>query len=148
MKKKIVWLVVSCLMVTALLLTSCAPAAVEEEAAPLEEVAPPSIEEEEAASPEEVAPPPIEEEEAAPPGSPWEVQLPEPSKDSDVSIEEALLKRRSIRVYTGEALTLQEVSQLLWAAQGTTSARGFRTAPSAAALYPLETYIVVGDVEN
>lgn len=131
MKKKIVWLVVSCLMVTALLLTSCAPAAVEGEAAP----------------PEEVAPPPIEEEEATP-GSPGEVQLPEPSKDSDVSIEEALLKRRSIRTYTGEALTLQEVSQLLWAAQGTTSLRGFRTAPSAAALYPLETYIVVGDVEN
>ncbi|GAI07211.1 unnamed protein product, partial [marine sediment metagenome] len=169
-------LVVSCLMVTALLLTSCAPAAVEGEAAPPEEVAPPLIEEEEAppeevapppveeeaappeeaasppieeeaAPPEETAPPPIEEEEATP-GSPGEVQLPEPSKDSDVSIEEALLKRRSIRTYTGEALTLQEVSQLLWAAQGTTSLRGFRTAPSAAALYPLETYIVVGDVEN
>ena len=75
-------------------------------------------------------------------------ELPEPRKDSDVSIEEALLKRRSIRTYTGKALTLEEVSQLLWAAQGTTSSRGFRTAPSASALYPLETYIVVGDVEN
>ena len=147
MKKKIVWLVVSCLMVTALLLTSCVSAAVEGEATPPEEVATPPIEEEEATPPEEVATPPIEEEEA-PPDSPGEVQLPEPSKDSDVSIEEALLKRRSIRTYTGEALTLQEVSQLLWAAQGTTSLRGFRTAPSAAALYPLETYIVVGDVEN
>jgi SagB-type dehydrogenase family enzyme len=74
--------------------------------------------------------------------------LPEPRKESDVSIEEALLKRRSIRTYKREALTLEEVSQLLWAAQGTTSGRGFRTAPSASALYPLETYIVVGDVAN
>jgi len=93
---------------------------------------------------------PVEEEEPTPPKlSPeGEMLLPEPRLDSDVSIEEVLLKRRSVRYYTGEALTLQEVSQLLWAAQGTTSPRGFRTAPSASATYPLETYIVVGDVEN
>ncbi len=78
----------------------------------------------------------------------FKTELPQPRKDSDVSIEETLLKRRSVRDYTGEVLTLQEVSQLLWAAQGTTSLRGFRTAPSAGALYPLETYIVVGDVEG
>lgn len=81
-----------------------------------------------------------------PPGT--EVELPEPRYDSDVSIEETLLKRRSVRDYTGEALTLEEVSQLLWAAQGTTDPRGFRTAPSAGATYPLETYLVVGDVGN
>jgi len=77
-----------------------------------------------------------------------EVKLPEPRRDSDVSIEETLLKRRSVRDYTGEPLTLQEVSQLLWAAQGTTDPRGFRTAPSAGATYPLKAYLVVGDVEN
>jgi len=77
-----------------------------------------------------------------------EIKLPEPRYRSDVSLEEALLKRRSIRDYTGEPLTLQEVSQLLWAAQGITDPRGFRTAPSAGALYPLEVYVVVGDVEN
>jgi len=77
-----------------------------------------------------------------------EVELPEPRYDSGVSIEETLLKRRSVRDYAGEALTLHEVSQLLWAAQGTTDPRGFRTAPSAGATYPLETYVVVGDVEN
>jgi len=77
-----------------------------------------------------------------------EVELPEPRQDSAVSIEETLLKRRSVRHYTGEPLTLQEVSQLLWAAQGTTDPRGFRTAPSAGATYPLETYIVVGDVQD
>jgi len=74
--------------------------------------------------------------------------LPEPRYDGEISIEEALLKRRSIRQYTGEPLTLQEVSQLLWAGQGITDPRGLRTAPSAGALYPLEIYVVVGDVEN
>ena len=77
-----------------------------------------------------------------------EIDLPEPRYDSGVSLEETLLKRRSIRDYTGEPLTLQEVSQLLWSAQGTTDPRGYRTAPSAGATYPLETYLVVGDVEN
>jgi len=76
------------------------------------------------------------------------VNLPEPQYDSDVSIEQSLLNRRSIRSYTGEPLTLREVSQLLWAAQGITDPRGFRTAPSAGALYPLELYLVAGDVED
>lgn len=76
------------------------------------------------------------------------IKLPEPRYDSDVSIEQSLLKRRSIRSYTGEPVTLQEVSQLLWAAQGITDPRGFRTAPSAGALYPLEVYMVAGDVQD
>ena len=76
------------------------------------------------------------------------ITLPEPRYDSDVSLEEALLERRSVRDYADEALTLQEVSQLLWAAQGITDHSGKRTAPSAGALYPLEVYIVVGDVED
>jgi len=76
------------------------------------------------------------------------MRLPEPRYDSDVSIEQSLLQRRSTRSYTGEPITLQEVSQLLWAAQGITDVRGFRTAPSAGALYPLEVYVVAGDVEN
>jgi len=76
------------------------------------------------------------------------IKLPEPKHSGNVSVEEALLKRRSIREYTDEPLTLQEVSQLLWAAQGVTDPRGLRTAPSAGALYPLEVYVVVGDVVN
>jgi SagB-type dehydrogenase family enzyme len=76
------------------------------------------------------------------------INLPQPQYDSAVSIEQSLLNRRSIRSYTGEPLTLQEVSQLLWAAQGITDPRGFRTAPSAGALYPLELYLVAGDVEG
>ena len=76
------------------------------------------------------------------------IELPEPRYHSDVSIEQSLLQRRSIRSYTGEPLTLQEVSQLLWAAQGVTDPGGFRTAPSAGALYPLELYVVAGDVQD
>ena len=76
------------------------------------------------------------------------VSLPEVRLTSDVSLEETLLHRRSIRDYTDEALSLEEVSQLLWAAQGITEAWGGRTAPSAGALYPLEVYLVVGDVED
>ena len=72
MTKKIVWLVVSCLMVAAPLLVSCGPAAVEEEekvVTPEEEVVAEEKEEEEAPPPEEeaVAPPEEEEEEAPPP---------------------------------------------------------------------------------
>ena len=76
------------------------------------------------------------------------IKLPQPKYSSEVSLEEALLKRRSVRDYTGEPLTLGEVSQLLWAAQGITSKRGFRTAPSAGALYPIELYLIVGDVQD
>lgn len=77
-----------------------------------------------------------------------EIKLPNPASSSRTSIEEALAKRRSIRVYKNRPLTLREVSQLLWAAQGITSENGFRTAPSAGALYPLEIYLVVGIIET
>jgi len=76
------------------------------------------------------------------------IRLPEPRYDSEVSLEQSLLQRRSVRSYSGQPLTLEEVSQLLWAAQGITDPEGFRTAPSAGALYPLEVYLVVGDVQN
>ncbi|NWF52940.1 MAG: SagB/ThcOx family dehydrogenase [Nitrospirae bacterium] len=76
------------------------------------------------------------------------IKLPEPKYDSKISIEESILKRRSIRNYKDQPLTLAEVSQLLWAAQGITGPTGLRTAPSAGALYPLEIYIVAGDVQD
>jgi len=74
------------------------------------------------------------------------IKLPDPVYDSNTSIERALLVRRSIREYKDEPLTLMEISQLLWAAQGCTDKRGYRTAPSAGALYPLELYIIAGNV--
>jgi hypothetical protein len=76
------------------------------------------------------------------------VELPEPMYSSNASIEATLLKRRSIRNYKNEPLSLSDVSQILWAAQGITNKRGFRTAPSAGALYPLEVYIVAGNVNG
>jgi SagB-type dehydrogenase family enzyme len=65
-----------------------------------------------------------------------------------MSLEKALSGRRSVRSYSGRSLSLQEVSQLLWAAQGKTDRRGLRTAPSAGALYPLEVYLAVAEVSG
>jgi len=77
------------------------------------------------------------------------IQLPCPKYDGKVSVEQALCRRRTVREYKEEQLTLDEVSQLLWAAQGITDAeRGLRTAPSAGATYPLEVYVVVGNVKG
>ena len=69
------------------------------------------------------------------------LDLPQPRTRSDVSLEETLARRRSVRQYTDEHLTMDEMSQLLWAAQGITRDWGGRTAPSAGALYPLEVYV-------
>lgn len=74
------------------------------------------------------------------------VRLPAPGLQSGTSVEKALLTRRSVRDYQNKPLTLAEISQLLWAAQGVSSPKGHRTTPSAGALYPLETYIVAGNV--
>jgi SagB-type dehydrogenase family enzyme len=76
------------------------------------------------------------------------ISLPAPTLTGDVSVETALQKRRSIRSYTQEPPTLEDIAQLLWAAQGVTSHNGFRTAPSAGALYPLEVYIVSGNISG
>lgn len=76
------------------------------------------------------------------------IKLPEPRDISDVSLEESLSSRRSIRDFSSKPLTLEETSQMLWAAQGLTVDWGGRTAPSAGALYPLEIYLVAGNVQT
>lgn len=76
------------------------------------------------------------------------IKLPQPKFKSDNSLEEAILKRRSRREYNDEPLTIAEISQLLWAAYGVTDEKGYKTAPSAGALYPLEIYIVVGKAKD
>jgi SagB-type dehydrogenase family enzyme len=77
------------------------------------------------------------------------VRVPRPRFESSCSIEHALHERRSSRELDRKAaLTLQEISQLLWAGHGITSGDGFRTAPSAGALYPLELYLVAGRVHG
>lgn len=76
------------------------------------------------------------------------VALPAPRRSGAVSLEETLQKRRSIRQYKDEPVTLAEIGQLLWAAQGITNEAGGRTAPSAGALYPLEVYVAAGRVTD
>jgi SagB-type dehydrogenase family enzyme len=76
------------------------------------------------------------------------IKLPQPRPDSKTSVESALRHRRSSREFRNTPLTLAEVSQLLWAAQGITSPDGKRTAPSAGALYPLEVFVVAGSVDG
>jgi len=75
-----------------------------------------------------------------------EIKLPKPKEKGLTSIEETLNRRRSVRDYKRGPLSLEEVSQLLWAASGRNLYR--RTAPSAGATYPLETYLVSGQVEG
>jgi SagB-type dehydrogenase family enzyme len=72
--------------------------------------------------------------------------LPAPKKDGGASVEAALAARRSIRAYDQEPMTMIELGQLLWAAQGVTSADGKRTAPSAMHKYPLEIAVVIQNV--
>ena len=77
------------------------------------------------------------------------IVLPEPEGKGRLSLEEALRGRRSVRDYAGRPLTLEEISQLLWAAQGITDPdEGGRTVPSAGALFPLEVYLLAGRVEG
>ncbi|MFH0914907.1 MAG: SagB/ThcOx family dehydrogenase [bacterium] len=73
-------------------------------------------------------------------------ELPDPATDGAVSLEQAVKARRSVREYTDEPLTLSEIGQLLWAAQGITSDEGARAAPSAGGTYPLEIYVAAGRV--
>ena len=84
------------------------------------------------------------------------IPLPSPRQQSDTSVEDALHSRRSVREYKKEALTLAEIAQIVWAAQGINEEAGkssafslrarLRTAPSVGALYPLEIYLVAGEV--
>jgi SagB-type dehydrogenase family enzyme len=85
------------------------------------------------------------------------IPLPEPSHEGSVSVEEAITQRRSVRSFAAEPVTLAELAQILWAAQGISEPRGdpppmwgdrpwiggLLTTPSAGALYPLELYVVV-----
>lgn len=70
------------------------------------------------------------------------VSLPPPRSRGEVSVEEAISRRRSVRDFQSAPLSLAEISQLVWSAQGVTSPDGKRAAPSAGACYPLETYLV------
>ncbi len=74
-----------------------------------------------------------------------EIQLPQPKTKGAVSLEETICQRRSVRDFSSKELGLDEISQLLWAAQGITARKAgssLRAAPSAGALYPMELYLL------
>ncbi len=75
-----------------------------------------------------------------------EIILPPPIKRGKLSLEETLFLRRSVREYSKKPLSIEQLSQILWATQGYVNNR--RTIPSAGAIYPLETYVVIGNVEG
>lgn len=78
------------------------------------------------------------------------INLPKPDYRG-MAVEEALLKRRSVREYSADSLDLTDLSMLLFAAQGITGGSGdlkLRTAPSAGATYPIEVYAVVNRVKG
>lgn len=76
------------------------------------------------------------------------MKLAQPRQDGNVSLEACIRQRRSRRSFRDQALTKEEVGQLLWAAQGVTAPDGGRAVPSAGALYPLELSIVAGNVTS
>lgn len=74
------------------------------------------------------------------------IQLAQPKTTGAMSLEEALRRRRSMRLFTGEPLNFNEIGQLAWAGQGITDLQnGHRTAPSAGSLYPIDLYFVTAD---
>jgi SagB-type dehydrogenase family enzyme len=73
------------------------------------------------------------------------ITLPKPNLNGSMSLEKAIAVRRSRRSFLPQSLTLEQISQLTWAAQGQDAGSSYRTAPSAGATYPLELFVVTGD---
>ena len=79
------------------------------------------------------------------------IRLDPPDKEGGMPLWQVIKRRRSIRDYKNEPLKKIHLSQLLWASQGVTKKyMGYelRAAPSAGALYPVETYLVIHNVEE
>jgi SagB-type dehydrogenase family enzyme len=73
------------------------------------------------------------------------VSLPNPQLTGNLSVEASIQNRRSVRHYSNQSVTLGNVSQILWSAQGITDTQNqLRAAPSAGQVYPLEVYVIAG----
>lgn len=77
-----------------------------------------------------------------------DVVLPPPGFKGNHDLAQLLQQRRSVREFAPTPLSLAQLGQLLWAAQGITADGKLRTAPSSGALYPLELYVAVGQVRG
>ena len=74
------------------------------------------------------------------------IKLPKPSLRGKMTLEEAIARRRSVREFSHRPLSLEEIAQFLWAAEGITGhAPYLRTHPSAGGLHPLEVYLLDAD---
>jgi SagB-type dehydrogenase family enzyme len=73
------------------------------------------------------------------------LRLPDPRTTGTHPLEDAIRTRRSVREFLPDPIGESNISQLLWAAQGVTGGQGYRAAPSAGALYPLETYVLTAE---
>lgn len=76
------------------------------------------------------------------------ISLPKPLTSGRMSLETAMFNRRSRRDFLDNAVTLKQVGQMLWAAQGVTADWGGRTAPSAKSAYPLTVYLAAYKVDG
>ena len=79
------------------------------------------------------------------------VKLPSPESKDRTSLDDCLKRRKSVRSYSEEPVSQEQLSYLLWAAAGIQRREReheYRTAPSAGALYPVETYLIVNNVEK
>jgi SagB-type dehydrogenase family enzyme len=78
-------------------------------------------------------------------------ELPSFEPSRAMSLDQALKQRRSIRDFQARPISKEQLSYLLWASTGIQRVENgyeFRTAPSAGALYPVETYVVVNNVKG
>lgn len=71
------------------------------------------------------------------------IKLNPPDLDKGISIMQALKKRKTNRNITDKKLTLQQLSELLWAADGVNRPDGKRTSPAAMAIYSVDIYVVL-----
>lgn len=79
-----------------------------------------------------------------------DIKLPKPAFTGKMSVEAAMLKKKSVRHFSKDPLTLEQVSQLLWAANGALpvdaiSGATVKTLPSAGGIYPLEIFLLTGN---
>jgi len=81
----------------------------------------------------------------SPSDKPTTIKLPAPQTKGNTSVEETIARRRSVRSFRNQPLSLSQLSQMLWVAQGVTDDEiGFRAVPSAGAAYPLELFVSIG----
>ncbi len=79
------------------------------------------------------------------------IKLPLPEQVETMPVDEAIRRRRSTRAFSHKPLTMEQLSYLLWASTGIQRKENgyeFRTAPSAGALYPIETYLIANNVQG